>query len=315
VEVIGVKTVAGLTQVKEPSRRICDLQMHRPNRAADKRSKQTRNRGEGGAPLKQHRAMIEIDEDLCDGCGICLPNCHEGALKIVDGKVRLVSEALCDGLGACLQHCPRGALRIVQREAAPFDMAQAGASSPAVATAAPPPPPPHAGGGCPGSRVRMLGAPASHASSGGPGRPAGATLRATPGGGAGPVEESQLSHWPVQIRLVPPSAPFLQGASLLVAADCVPVAMAGFHSALLAGRAVMIGCPKFDDLEDATQRFARIFSQSDVRSVVVAVMEVPCCMSQPTAVLRGLLASGRQLDVELVVIGVDGTIKERRALS
>jgi Fe-S-cluster-containing hydrogenase component 2 len=205
--------------------------------------------------------MLEIDEELCDGCGLCVPSCHEGAIRVVNGKARLVSDSLCDGLGACLGHCPRGALKVTHREAVPF-----------VAPVAP-------------------AAPAAASSAG--------------------HEPSQLSHWPVQIRLIAPHAPFLDDARLVVAADCVPVALPGFHREFVAGSAVMIGCPKFDDLEAYTQRFTELFSTARVRSVTVVVMEVPCCRSLPTAVQRGIEAAGASVPLEIVVVGVDGEIRQR----
>lgn len=249
----------------------------------------------------QTRDMIEIDEELCDGCGLCVPACHEGAIQIINGKARLVSDSLCDGLGACLGHCPQGALKVTHREAAPF--------------VAPAPVVHHAEGGCPGSRMRIL----KPMSPGGTGpAPGGAPTGQAPAAPGTPAatspaghEPSQLSHWPVQIRLVAPQAPFLDDARLVVAADCVPVALPGFHREFVAGSAVMIGCPKFDDLEAYTQRFTELFSTARVRSVTVVVMEVPCCRSLPTAVRRGMEAAGAAVPLEIVVVGVDGEIRQR----
>lgn len=293
--------------------------------------------------MTQTRDMIEIDEELCDGCGLCVPSCHEGAIRIINGKARLVGDSLCDGLGACLGHCPRGALKVIHREAVPFvapapfpatALAPTPASVPA-ATLAPTPatipaailaptyaplpvPAPaahHREGGCPGSRMRImkpmspavagpaLGGTSTGASPAAPGAPA-----ADPPVGS---EPSQLSHWPVQIRLVAPTAPFLDDTRLVVAADCVPVALPGFHREFVAGNAVMIGCPKFDDLEAYTQRFAEIFSTARVRRVTVVVMEVPCCRSLPTAVRRGIEAAGASVPLDVVVVGVDGEIRQR----
>jgi NAD-dependent dihydropyrimidine dehydrogenase PreA subunit len=237
--------------------------------------------------VKQERDMVEIDEELCDGCGLCVPSCHEGAIKVINGKARLVAESLCDGLGACLGHCPRGALKVTHRVADPF-VAPAVAEPVAAHHA-------QAAGGCPGSRMRIL-------------EPAPKAL-AVPSPGV--PEASRLSHWPVQIRLVPPHAPFLDDARLVVAADCVPVAFPGFHRDFVDGHTVMIGCPKFDDLEAYTQKFAAIFATARVRSVTVVVMEVPCCRSLPQAVLRGVELAGAGTPVEVVVVGVDGGIRER----
>jgi len=162
-----------------------------------------------------------------------------------------------------------------------------------------------AGGGCPGSRMRELKALPSA-----PPRPAGPSPMAEKAAAG----DSALSHWPVQIALVPPHAPFLRGADLLVAADCVPVAVPNFHGEFLDGRAVMIGCPKFDDLEAYTQRFAALFAQSGVASVSVVVMEVPCCQSLPEAVRRGRDAAGSDVPIEKVVVGVDGRVMSRTAM-
>lgn len=242
------------------------------------------------------RQIVEIIEELCDGCGECVPSCHEGAIRIVDGKARLVADSLCDGLGACLGECPQGAIRIVERKAAPFVMPLA------------PPPPALAAApaqGCPGSRMRTL-----RALPGAPPRPAGPS----PMEQKAAASDSALSHWPVKIALVPPTAPFLRGADLLVAADCVPVAVPGFQREFLDGRAVMIGCPKFDDLASHTRRFAELFAQSGVSRVSVVVMEVPCCQSLPEAVRRGRDAAGSTIPIEKVVVGVDGAVIEKTAL-
>ena len=248
------------------------------------------------------RPVIEIDEERCDGCGLCIPSCHEGALEIREGKARVVADRLCDGLGACLGECPRGALRVVVREAPAF--VPPAAASPARppargALAAAPGSAPGSEGGCPGGRVRVL-------------RPLpGIAAPAVPIAAKAAASQSPLRHWPVQIRLVPPHATFLDGADLLVAADCVPVALPTFHSRLLPGRAVMIGCPKFDDLQEYSRRFAALFATADVRSITVAVMEVPCCQTLPLAVRQGLAASGRDVPMELLVVGVDGSGPER----
>jgi NAD-dependent dihydropyrimidine dehydrogenase PreA subunit len=248
--------------------------------------------------VKTIRAMVEIDEAKCDGCGECVPSCHEGAIKIIDGKARLVADSLCDGLGACLGECPQGAIRIVQREADPFvpppHLADAPRPRPVLPPAAP------ATGGCPGSRMQRI-------------RPLPA-LGARPAGAPAAASDSALSHWPVQIGLVPPHAPFLEDAELLVAADCVPVAYPGFHADLLAGRAVMIGCPKFDDGDAYVERFRALFDRGSVTKVVVAVMEVPCCHALPRMVLAGRARAGSETPVELAVVGVDGTMRGRQAL-
>jgi NAD-dependent dihydropyrimidine dehydrogenase PreA subunit len=269
--------------------------------------------------MMQTRDMIEIDEELCDGCGLCVPSCHEGAIQVIDGKARLVSDSLCDGLGACLGHCPRGALKVTRREAVPFVAPVSLPTAVLAPTPAPVPAPApvlhHHEGGCPGSRMRIMKPTAPAVAGSVPagsstGRAAAAPVVESPSG----AEPSQLSHWPVQIRLVAPNAPFLDDARLVIAADCVPVALPGFHREFVAGSAVMIGCPKFDDLEAYTQRFTDLFSTARVRSVTVVVMEVPCCRSLPTAVRRGIEAAGTSVPLEVVVVGVDGEVRQRIAV-
>ncbi len=290
------------------------------------------------------RQIITIDENLCTGCGLCIPNCPEGALQIIDGKVRLVSDLFCDGLGACIGHCPEGAISTETREAEPYDeskvMGNIVRSGPNVIKAhlahlrdhkqdeyfrealaylvdrdieipaeffepacrcGEKDPSAPAFAGCPGSRVvnfesdtaRASGAPPSDA----PGSP-------PPGG---PAERpSRLRQWPVQIMLVPPDAPFLDGADLLVAADCVPFACAGFHDDLLAGKALLVGCPKLDDAEHYREKLTAMFKHNDVRSVTVAHMEVPCCTGLVRLVERALRDSGKNIPFETRMIGIRG---------
>lgn len=253
------------------------------------------------------REIVTIDEELCDGCGQCVPACHEGALRIIDGKARLVADRLCDGLGACLGHCPRGAIRVEQREAEVFDLVAAVAPQPTRAR------PQCAGaggsaefrpaGGCPGSRFARFD---EDAGASGSAQSAGAAAAAG--------QPSALRHWPVQLRLLSPSAPILAGASLLVAADCVPVACGEFHSQLLHGRAVVIGCPKFDDLRDYVARLADMMSGQALREVVVARMEVPCCGGLVAAVQAARQMAGADVPVVEVVVSTRGEILSERAL-
>lgn len=235
--------------------------------------------------MRQKRKIIEINEDLCNGCGACVPSCAEGAIQIVNGKAKLVSDKHCDGLGACLGECPTGALRIIEREADEFE-------EPAPPASACP-----SGSGCPGARVQQF----SQQHSSGTSSAASTSLR------------SELGHWPVQIRLVPPGAPFLQGAHLLVAADCVPVAYPAFHNDFLRDKAVMIGCPKFDDPDPYIEKFEAIFMQSDIERVTVVVMEVPCCQGLPVIVQEGMRRAGKHVPLEKVVISLDGRVVRRQA--
>lgn len=242
------------------------------------------------------RNIIEIDEARCDGCGQCIDACHEGALALLDGKARLVKDVFCDGLGACIGDCPRGALTIVEREAAPFDAALVAAH--VAAPAAPTPRlavelrPHPTGGACPGSALRTL--PHSPPRPNGPVASAGA---------------SALGHWPVQLMLVPPHAPFLAGADLLVCADCVPFAVPDFHARYLAGRAVVVGCPKLDDLAHYRAKLAAMMRTAQPRRLTVARMEVPCCRGITQATVEAAQACEPKLAVEEHVVGVKGSIE------
>jgi NAD-dependent dihydropyrimidine dehydrogenase PreA subunit len=249
--------------------------------------------------MKVIRKIIKIDEDLCNGCGNCVPACAEAALEIIDGKARVIADIYCDGLGACLGECPTGALTIEERQADEFDehaveeMLAEKEKSPSTSKVLP-----MAAGGCPSARmVQSFG-----------NAPAPASI-------AGEPAESTLSHWPVQIMLVPPTAPFLKGADLLVIADCVPVAFPTLHRDFLQGKRVMIGCPKFDDAEAYIDRFAQICQQSGVRSITSVVMEVPCCAALPVLVQKGMQRSGAKIPLEEVVISVRGKILQRRSVA
>lgn len=244
------------------------------------------------------RKIVEIDHEKCDGCGLCVPSCAEGAIRIVNGKAVLAADNLCDGLGACLGECPRDAIRIVEREADAFDEAAVAAEfgGRPAGTAAHGHLKAHAavnhGGGCPGSRVL------SHVES----------QRETAGEEAG-ARQSRLGQWPVQMKLVPVDAPFFQDADLLVAADCVPFSYADFHKDLLNGKVLLVGCPKLDDNRYYTDKLTEIFRNSSLKSVTVARMEVPCCGGIETAVKRALAAAGRNIPCTVVTVGIKGEIK------
>jgi NAD-dependent dihydropyrimidine dehydrogenase PreA subunit len=210
------------------------------------------------------RTVASIDEDLCNGCGECVPACEEGAIRIIHGKARLLSDSLCDGLGACLGHCPEGAIQIESREAAPFDE----------------------------EAVRRQIVEVERTE-----RPA-----------------SELTHWPVQLRLLPATAPVLRGASLLVAADCVPVAYAAFHSDLLRDNVVVIGCPKLDDVHGYVEKLAEMIRLNDLAALTVAHMEVPCCTGILRAVLEARRCAGSDLPVEDLTISIHGQLIERREI-
>jgi len=246
--------------------------------------------------MKVMRKIIEIDEELCDGCGECVPSCAEGAIEVVDGKARVVAEKYCDGLGACMGDCPNGALKIVEREAEDFDeeavelyLKEKEEKPVEVPMAC----------GCPSTQIQTF-IPTSPAreSVAGDSKQAARTA-------------SALEHWPVQINLVPPIAPFLKGADLLIAADCVPVAYPNFHQDFLKGKVVMVGCPKFDDVEEYIRKFTDIFKIADIKSITALVMEVPCCSALPVILQRAMDAAGKKIPIEQVVISTRGEILQR----
>lgn len=265
------------------------------------------------------RNIIRIDEEKCDGCGLCVTACAEGAIRIVDGKARVVGESLCDGLGACLGHCPQGALTIEQREAEEFDPvaverhlareapsaspAENGAACPSMKPARPFHP---AGGitghGCPGAAARTLSRPAPAAAPEAPEAPEGAV--------AAPAV-SRLENWPLQLHLVPVRAEHLQGADLVIAADCVPFAYPDFHRSFLGGKTLLIGCPKLDDTNAYADKLARMFAGNALKSIHVIHMEVPCCFGLVRLVADAVRASGRPVPVKVTKVSLGGEIVEQ----
>jgi Pyruvate/2-oxoacid:ferredoxin oxidoreductase delta subunit len=246
--------------------------------------------------MKVRRKIIEIDEELCNGCGQCIIGCAEAALVLVDGKAKLVAEKYCDGLGACLGECPTGALKIVERVSDDFDekaveaLLKANETKEAKGAA-----PQEMACGCAGSNIQSFIAKT-------PCQSANAPKAMTAAG------SSALTHWPVQIRLVPPTAPFLQGADLLIAADCVPIAYANFHQDLLNGKVVMMGCPKFDDQQSYVDKLAEIFATAGINSVTTAIMEVPCCGSMRGIVKQALKQAAKDIPSKEIVISTRGDI-------
>ncbi len=244
--------------------------------------------------MKILRKIIEIDESLCNGCGQCVPGCAEGALQIVDGKARLVADKYCDGLGACLGDCPTGALRIIERSADDFDekaveeflRSKKGQAANAASTPC----------SCPSAGLQHFTPPGGCQAANAP--------RTVPAAGGA----SALSHWPVQIRLVPASAPFLDNSDLLIVADCAPIAYADFHRDFIAGRVVMMGCPKFDDRESYVEKFAEIFRNRAIKSITSVIMEVPCCASMRGIVKEALARSGTAIACTEYVISARGAI-------
>ena len=233
------------------------------------------------------RNIIRIDEEKCDGCGLCVNACAEGAIKVIDGKAKLVSEVYCDGLGACIGHCPQDAITIEQREAAEFDE---------EATKA------HLGEKevlqkqsdfvCPGMMAQNLREKSKPTESGGVSVP------------------SQLSHWPVQLRLVSPHAPYFANADLLLVADCVPFAMGDFHNKFLKDHSIVVGCPKLDDAEFYIEKLAQIIKANQLNSLTVVHMEVPCCFGLTRIAKEAIVRSGVKLVFEDVTIDLHGSISK-----
>ena len=276
------------------------------------------------------RDILKIDEELCNGCGLCVPNCHEGALQVIDGKVRLVSELMCDGLGACIGHCPEGAITIETREAEPYNetrvmeqMKSKGKNTviahlkhmkdhgetgylkegveylkqhrtelnfnldevlSVVHTHN------HEGGGCPGSRERVIDKPAA--------------LSNVPENG-----KSELRHWPVQLHLINPNASYFQGADLLVAADCVAYSAGAFHSRFLRGKSLVIACPKLDpNTQIYVDKLTILIDSAKVNTITVMIMEVPCCGGLLQMVKNAMSRASRKVPVKEMIISISGEV-------
>ena len=247
--------------------------------------------------MKIKRKILQIDEEKCNGCGQCVLTCAEGALAIIDGKAKVISDNLCDGLGACLGECPQDALHIIEREAEEFD--EHAVETHLAQRPATPQPPQTLPCGCPSTQIQTF---SSCEQANRPVRQAAA-------------HSSALTHWPVQIRLIPANAPFLKNADLLVVADCVPVAFPGLHQELLQGKVVMLGCPKFDDAQSYVDKFADIFQSAGIKRVTVAIMEVPCCGGLPRMIEKGMEKAGVRMPVDLVVVSTRGQIIEERKMA
>lgn len=268
---------------------------------------------------KLKRNIIKIDEEKCTGCGDCIPNCPEGALQIIDNKARLVSDLFCDGLGACLGYCPEDAITVESREAEEYDERkvmenivkqgrnvikahlehlkehdQSGYLKTAIDFLKEKNIEVPAFGklpcGCPGSKVMDLRKDRDSDQE---------TIPLSRG-------VSQLGQWPVQLHLVPPNAPYFQDADLVVAADCVPFAYPNFHQDFLKGKAIVIGCPKLDDVEFYLDKLTQIFKQSSIKSVEIVHMEVPCCFGLIRLVEKALKASDKDIPMKATVISVRG---------
>ena len=229
------------------------------------------------------RKIIRIDEEKCNGCGACANACHEGAIEMINGKAKLTKENYCDGLGDCLPACPANAISFEEREAPAYDEAAVNASKEKK--------PEPLACGCPGTQARAI-----------------QRKDVTDPADLHTVE-SQLSQWPVQIKLVPVKAPYFDGAKLLVAADCTAFAYGNFHNDFIRNRITLIGCPKLDSV-DYSEKLTEILKNNDIRSVTVVRMEVPCCGGIENAVKQALLASGKMIPWQVVTISTDGNIVE-----
>jgi len=251
--------------------------------------------------MARRRKIIEIDEKKCNGCGQCVSACAEGALELVNGKAKLVKDIFCDGLGACIGECPEGALKIIEREANPFSekaVEKKMKSEKTKTRGEKASKPVKTGGadetlpcGCPSSQVMDL-------------KPVKGAHIYTPAGGV----DSELSHWPIKLKLLPPEAPFLKGANLVLLADCSAAAYPNLHPRLLRGRAIVMACPKFDDLEGQINRLAAILEASHPKSLTVVIMEVPCCRGLLFAAEKAIELSGVNVPLTKMVISRDGKI-------
>ncbi|MCM8709668.1 4Fe-4S ferredoxin [Clostridium sp. SYSU_GA19001] len=248
------------------------------------------------------RKIVSIDESKCDGCGLCIPNCAEGALAIIDGKAKLIKDLYCDGLGACLGHCPKDAITIIEREAEEFDekaveeflKTQGRKMQHVQETKTKENTEVHVHeGGCPGSRMRMLQRKEAENDD--------SNVKVT----------SKLRQWPVQLQLVPAAAPYFKRADLLITADCVPFAYANYHNDFLKGKAVAVGCPKLDDAMSYAKKLEDIIRINDLESITVLRMEVPCCGGIAQAVKMGRDNSGVNIPIKVVTISLEGEILKR----
>jgi NAD-dependent dihydropyrimidine dehydrogenase PreA subunit len=256
------------------------------------------------------RKMVKIDEELCNGCGDCVPGCAEGAIQIIDGKAKLLADNLCDGLGACLGDCPLGAITIEEREADEFDETAVEDHLKSIGREAQPhhheQPAAPAGGGCPSAAVKSFEPPAGGCPSA---RMMNFDETKEEEGSAVGSRPSRLAQWPIQLHLVPPTAPFFQNADVVLAADCAPFAYADFQEDLLKGKALAIACPKLDDTSPYVDKLTAMITQSNIKSLTVVHMEVPCCNGLIAMARQAVANSGQDIPLETVCIGIRGDKK------
>jgi ferredoxin len=267
------------------------------------------------------RKIIKINEEKCNGCGVCIPNCPEGAIQMIDNKARLISDLFCDGLGACIGHCPEGAITIEEREAEPYDEKKVKQGENTIKA--------HLQHlkehgeteylnqaldylkendidiyfekkeksetvfqGCPGSRMLDL-----------------RNKKASNNSHDNPRYESELGQWPIQFHLVNPNAPYFKGADLLIAADCVPFAYANFHSDFLKNKTIIIGCPKLDDSEFYKEKLTEILKLNKIKTITLVNMEVPCCFGLQNIVEEAIKNSGKIIPLRQTIITIQGEKK------
>jgi NAD-dependent dihydropyrimidine dehydrogenase PreA subunit len=237
------------------------------------------------------RNIVKIDEEKCNGCGLCVKACAEGAIQLINGKAKLVSEIYCDGLGACIGHCPQGAITVEKREADEFDEEKTKAHLAEQNKVKE-----QIGFVCPGTVAKML--------------------RGKTGGEVAGITAipSQLSHWPIQLMLVPPNAPYFAGSDLVLAADCVAFAMGDFHNRFLKEHSIVIGCPKLDDTEFYAGKLSDILKANKLKSLTVVHMEVPCCFGLTRIVKDAIVQSGLKMDFEDVTVDLNGNIKKTETI-
>ena len=232
------------------------------------------------------RKIIHIDKEKCNGCGLCASACHEGAIGMVNGKAKLLRDDYCDGLGDCLPACPTGAITFEEREAADYDEAAVEAHKAKRAAAK--------------FKAKESGAADASGS-------AAATDAANAAGSPAPIE-SQLANWPVQIKLAPIQAPYFEDADLLIAADCSAYAYGNFHKDFIEGKITLMGCPKLD-MVDYSEKLTEMFASNTIRSITLTRMEVPCCGGLEYAVKQAIAASGKDIPLKVVTIGINGVLK------